>query len=489
MESEELKYMQMKYNELKSFNYKLSSNLHDFGIDIKIAYHIGYNIEGTSRSNMAQFHSCIYRELGLKRLVKSYYIADAVFSNSVLGFISHPLLTFDLILNEIKALNELVHPKIIRLFDVYFDEKYVHLVTEYCKGRELYDLIYLEQLNSDRGLDIFIQILEGIKYMHSKGYCHRGLCIENIMFLDTNKTKVKIIGFCGAIKFDSPIKSKYGSPMYMAPEVFMENYNELCDEWSAGVILFTILAGHQPFQSNYYNDLLKKVINIRFNKSEKWEKIPKPIKKCIKKILVTKNRPSAQKILEFPVIKKFIKNNNRQAIKQLMRTVHSLKPKTQHSSKIKLSNKLKIAVYKILAPLNLIDNLSSIERIWSELDINNNNILLEKDVASNVENMIDDNETIEHKVHQIIKRFDIDKKGSITRDEFVGLMCEITDKTILNQAFCILDFDSNGIITPLDFDRYFKCQNYENLDKLFEEAVGEDFLNYEDFYLLLTKFI
>ncbi|OMJ76641.1 hypothetical protein SteCoe_23943 [Stentor coeruleus] len=488
MELEEIKFMKEKYDEIKSGIQKTPTIIHEYGSDIREKYHIGNTLEGSARSSLAQFHCCVHRDLNIKRATKSYYIADAIFTENYLSFPSHSLLNFDLIMNEIKALSELSHPNILRLYDVYFDSRYIHLVTDFCKGGELFELLYADQLSVNESLGLMIQILEGIKYMHSKSYCHRGLCIENIMFSDNNKRKIKIISFSGAIKLNGLIKFKYGSPMYMAPEVFQDNYNEKCDEWSAGVIFFTMVTGHQPFQSTDFRGIQKKVINCDFIRSEKWKSLPKAIKKFIKKILVTKNRPSADKILEFPVIKKFQKENNREVMKKLIRTIKSIKPDSNFSHKVKLSSKLKIAVYKILAPLNILHDINGLESLWGELDVDGSDTLLESDIANNIEKVLNKQE-LSHRAHQIIKKFDLDKRGCIMKDEFIGLLCDFSDKNLLLQAFNVLDYDCNGVIGPGDFDDYFKCIDYEGLSKLMLEATGATTLDYESFSLLVTKFV
>lgn len=94
------------------------------------------------------------------------------------------------------------------------------------------------------------QVLSAINYCHSQNIVHRDLKPENLLLdKDENNPKIKIIDFGTSQVFDAdqPMTQKFGTPYYIAPEVLKKKYNEKCDIWSLGVILYILLCGYPPF--------------------------------------------------------------------------------------------------------------------------------------------------------------------------------------------------------------------------------------------------
>ncbi len=85
---------------------------------------------------------------------------------------------------EVTILRQMSHPRILKLFEVYEDELYVHMVLEYLGGGELF-----KRLDSRCGLcpedeirQIARCVLEALEYCHARGIVHRDLKPENIVF-------------------------------------------------------------------------------------------------------------------------------------------------------------------------------------------------------------------------------------------------------------------------------------------------------------------
>ena len=152
------------------------------------------------------------------------------------------------------------------------------------------------------------QLLQCINYCHSKNIVHRDLKPENIL-LEANKNfdQIKIIDFGTSLTYDPkrPLREKLGTPYYIAPEVLKKSYNEKCDLWSAGVLVYIILTGTPPFNGNSDAEIMKKVAAGKYsldipelsNASEK-------AKDFISKLLTVDpaKRISAEQALQHPFI-------------------------------------------------------------------------------------------------------------------------------------------------------------------------------------------
>lgn len=160
--------------------------------------------------------------------------------------------------NEIKAGRLAQHSNIAALYKNWEDKQNVYLLMEYVNGWDLFGLI--DSLNgsiSEKSTrQIFRQIIEAIKHLHSKGIAHRDIKLDNIMVDAKLKVKIIDLGLC-QVSNATRCSEKSGSPEYWAPEVTgMGRYNALhADIWSLGIVLYAMLYGSFPFTTTDINKI------------------------------------------------------------------------------------------------------------------------------------------------------------------------------------------------------------------------------------------
>ncbi|XP_038992128.1 calcium-dependent protein kinase 6-like [Hibiscus syriacus] len=160
------------------------------------------------------------------------------------------------IMREIKVLQHLSGQRnIVRIRGVYEDPLCVHIVTDLCRGGELFDLIIKKQWFSETEIIELIKIIVGIvKTCHSRGVMYRDLKPENLVFVNKDDvSSLKAIDFGHAVFFKPGqfFNEARGSLYYIAPEMLLNNdYGPKVDIWSAGVILYILLSGGNiPFKA------------------------------------------------------------------------------------------------------------------------------------------------------------------------------------------------------------------------------------------------
>jgi len=133
------------------------------------------------------------------------------------------------------------------------------------------------------------QVLSAINYCHTRKIVHRDLKPENLLLdKDCDNPKIKIIDFGTSQMFDSDKKmsQKFGTPYYIAPEVLKKSYNEKCDLWSCGVILYILLCGYPPFNGANDKQIIEAVLKGKFTLDEpEWDDVSDDAKDLVKRLL------------------------------------------------------------------------------------------------------------------------------------------------------------------------------------------------------------
>ena len=215
--------------------------------------------------------------------------------------------------NEIEILRSLDHPNIVKYFETYEDEKYLHIVMEYIPGDNLFKVLtekLSHKLTERQISQIMTCLLKAVLFLHHNGIIHRDLKPENIVFSDTRNYKsLKLIDFGLSIQQNAKKeKRRVGTPYYMAPEMIFGNFVKASDIWSIGVIMYIMVTGKQPFWGKNKDEVLNKVKNGRYDmKSLYYSKCSNSVKDLIKKMLVTEpeKRMTIEACLEHSWFKQF----------------------------------------------------------------------------------------------------------------------------------------------------------------------------------------
>jgi len=143
------------------------------------------------------------------------------------------------------------HGNVAKIHQVFEDDYTITLVTDLCKGTDLYERIaFSNEFSENQAAVLLYQILSGLIETHSHGIVHRDLKPESLVFSghdDSDFLKITDFGLSRFYKGEVRPENDISSAYYVAPEAIQGSYDEKCDVWSCGVILYTMLSGSPPF--------------------------------------------------------------------------------------------------------------------------------------------------------------------------------------------------------------------------------------------------
>ena len=446
----------------------------------------------------------------------------------------------DKLSNEIFILKNLDHPNIMKIYEFFDDENYYYMVTEYCDQDNLYKNINkLNCLNQIVVKLIMEQLFNAVAYLHSKGVFHGDIKLENIMLYSTTKYKkarfslinrslnnnvnlqnemnnsykqkkytsnslnfvndmlnyeIKLIDF-GCSKIFSKRGEKksgiIGTSIYCSPEVIDNLYDEKCDEWACGVLMYILISGEPPFDGEKEEEIFKKIKKCEYNFE------PEPFK------YVSENCIN--------LIKKLLEPNKNKRIKAIDALKHPFFTENFNPGKALTQNK----------DLSLIEKLSKIKKPFSKfheaiisymcsnflskdeekklravfryIDYDRKNFLTKE----NIEKILKENGQLlsEEKIKNILNAFDFDENGSVEYQEYLIGLCDknlLFSKNNLKNCFDMIDNKKKGYIDSEDIKNFaFQDKTINDIAlKAYLEQFGmkiENKLYFDDFAFIIKN--
>ncbi|AMD20538.1 HDL206Cp [Eremothecium sinecaudum] len=243
-------------------------------------------------SVMSSYSPQLFDQLGIQRRVGEWEITSQIVGSGTFGQVlvaerksfgtKHKPLNYavkviktkkEKLAKEANILVKLDHPNIIKVHQTYLDEnENIYIFEDLIAGGDLFSYLAkkdcLVPISETETLVIVYQVLQALKFLHSKGIVHRDLKLDNILLSSPEPCSRIVLADFGIAKDLSETRSRMhtvvGTPEYCAPEVgfkadrhsyrnfsttasMEQGYDSKCDLWSLGVMTHVMLTGISPF--------------------------------------------------------------------------------------------------------------------------------------------------------------------------------------------------------------------------------------------------
>uniref|UniRef100_A0A061SC97 Pkinase-domain-containing protein n=1 Tax=Tetraselmis sp. GSL018 TaxID=582737 RepID=A0A061SC97_9CHLO len=200
---------------------------------------------------------------------------------------------------ELQVLKSVRHPNLLNLEDYFLGDTKCCLVTEMLEGGDLQQALeFRGSFPEEDAQSIMFGLLSGVAHLHQHGIAHRDIKLENILLVneyDLTMVKVVDLGMAKPLG-NASLNSICGTPLFMAPEVlrpsekehgcYRARYGLEADNWSCGVVLYMLLSGKPPFESNGLYGLFKDIQQGAFSlRDPAWDLVSSSAKELVVSLL------------------------------------------------------------------------------------------------------------------------------------------------------------------------------------------------------------
>lgn len=391
---------------------------------------------------------------------------------------------------ELKLLKNVDHTNIVRLFSVYDSPSTVYFVMELCRGGHLGNLLARQTpihgsrvLTEDWARRLSRQLFSAIAHIHSRGISHRDIKLQNVL-LDVNgndQAQIKLIdfGFGSCYIGALPMRTKCGTLYTTAPEVIRECYDERCDVWSAGVVIFTLLCGKRPFEMLTVAGTLQEaskaamttnILAGRYHmKHRTWAKVSKQGISFVKDLLHPNylHRMTSAEALEHPWLNDTsIQDDNHYIMKssKSFRAVHNMKNSSKANSALKMAGST--ALVFGLQP----NSATDLRGVFQAMDRDGSGALSLDEFTEAFQILAP--ELSAEDVKRIFNIIDLDHNELLSYTEFLIAAIDPREVDIdeLSNAFTIMDADGNGQISRNEMWEVLRLQHHNRFSQTFDAS-------------------
>ena len=406
------------------------------------------------------------------------------------------------VLDEIAILKKLDHPNIMKIFEFFDDEKNFYIISDFCdQGDLLGKLEKLGRMNEIVVKFLMEQVFNAVAYLHSKNFLHGDIKLENILLYTattknsgkrftiinvdinemvelrrelrsnsvTKRTKnylndmlnyeIKLIDF-GCSKYfvnknkHTRLSGVIGTSLYCSPEVVDDLYDELCDEWSCGVLMYILLSGEAPFQGETEEEIFQRIKKCKYSfNSRAFDDVSENCKNLIKKLLEPnkKKRIKACDALKHPFFTEFFNPSKAMTANKdlniLRRLIHYKKP----------VSKFHEAMYAFICNNFLsIDEEKQLRAVFRYIDKEGKNTFGKEELNKCLKEIYID--LSEEGLDNIFKIIDSNQNNKIEYQEFLRVACDknslLSDENLRNTFLALNEGEGKEFIDANNIKKF-----------------------------------
>jgi calcium-dependent protein kinase len=409
------------------------------------------------------------------------------------------------LINDINNLFLMSHPNIVKIFEFYSSKDSYNIITELCLHGKLYtEVIKRGPFNEKYSAYVMYQVFSAIHYCHKKNIIHRDLNLENILIVKKEKTGfplIKITDFGITSMFEKGLNQRriVGNIYYMAPEVINKNYNNKCDLWSCGVVLYILLSGRPPFDGEKDADVFKRILACKYDlTSPPFDTCSNEVKDLIRKLLVIEpyKRLSTEEALNHP----WFKINKSKELFNQIKDTSLIRIFIENLKTYKCDSFLQETVLAYFVKIfNQREDIENACKFFNQINENKNGKITHDELVNALKEKLN-SISIEKDVDMIFKNLDSDDKGFIESDKCIIAAIKkenFLEEKVLRFAFRFFDKNNSGTTSIKEIRQLFQENKLdeitiqENINKIMEDLNKDEdgIITFEEFTSIMKRML
>eukprot|EP00418_Pyrodinium_bahamense_P094484 CAMPEP_0179041888 /NCGR_PEP_ID=MMETSP0796-20121207/16385_1 /TAXON_ID=73915 /ORGANISM="Pyrodinium bahamense, Strain pbaha01" /LENGTH=527 /DNA_ID=CAMNT_0020738259 /DNA_START=101 /DNA_END=1681 /DNA_ORIENTATION=+ len=398
---------------------------------------------------------------------------------------------------EFNVLRQLDHAHICKAYECYEDRRNIYLVMDICSGGTLLEaLCKRHRFTESDAAHVMRQIFCALAYLHQSNFVFRDLKTENIMFAkqvqkgEVGHVKLIDFGLCCPFERGTKIMRAAGTPYSVAPELVTApvQYDQKCDAWSAGVVMYIILSGQYPFHAKTKDALLNQIRRepVSF-KDKAWKKISKDAKTLLAELLRKKADVRCEVIeaLEHPWLQ----------VNAVLPDDDIMNDVIQSMTHFQTLNMLQKAAITALAWRATDEDTQYLRQIFESLDRDGNGHITVRELRNAFGQA-----GVQIPADLCMLEVGTDGNDTIEYTEFIAAAMDkrnIIKEDVVWEAFKIFDHDGNGTVTKNELlkiltgrtsDKIRQVHGDKAVENFLEEydVSGDDVIDFDEFMAVLS---